>query len=37
MHTASVENHKTGTPFMTYNEFKLTRSLEKKYKQKITL
>lgn len=37
MYTASIENHKTGTQFMTYNEFKLTRKLEKAYKQKITV
>jgi hypothetical protein len=37
MYTASIENHKTGTRYMTYNEFKLTRNLEKAYKQKITV
>ena len=37
MYTASMENHKMGTPFMTYNEFKLTRRLEKAYKQKIAV
>ena len=37
MYTASIENHKTGTRYMTYNEFKLTRNFEKAYKQKITV
>lgn len=37
MYTASFENHKTGTPYMTYKEFKLTRKLEKAYNQKITI
>ena len=37
MYTASIEDHKTGTQFMTFNEFRLTRKLEKAYRQKIAV
>lgn len=37
MYIASVENHKKGTSYMSYKEFKLVRILESEYKNKISL
>lgn len=37
MYLASSENYKTGTPYMTFKEFKSIRKLEKAYKQKIKI
>jgi len=37
MYEAAVENKKNGTEYMTYNAFKRTRKLERKFKQKVIL
>jgi len=37
MYEAAVENNKNGTEYMTYNAFKRTRKLERKFKQKVIL
>lgn len=37
MYDAAVENNKKGIEYMTYNAFKLTRKLEKQFKQKLIL
>ena len=35
MYQAAIENHKMGVPFMSFKSFRVTRKLEKHYKQKV--